>query len=250
MNRKIYKIMLLIAFAVNASVCVMAQDVAISIPQIAFEDPIEEYLGSEGGTVSVAVIYSSNDIPNNPDEYIEHINSAISKDYDDCVQVYQINPTSIVFTVTENTSEDERTITIQGNTSKTLTIIQDGAAIPDSGDDTATEPKFNISGNWIIKRTYTNDTESTWYDDITFYNGLGYPDQIIQVRASSVGKNMVTPIVYDAHMREDATSGASLLKATITPVSVSPSAGITCGYSATSSSVSFQPIAYAATSRL
>ena len=206
MNRTIYKIMLLIAFAVIAPVCIMAQDVAISILQIAFEDPIEESLGSEGGPVTANVTYTPGNIPYNPDEYIEQINNAIAKDYGDCVQVSQINPTSIVFTITENTSEDERTITIQGNTSKALTIIQDGAAIPDSGDDTATEPKFNIAGNWIIKRTYTNDTESTWYDDITFYNGLGYPEQIIQVGSSSTGKNMVTPIVYDVHMREDATA--------------------------------------------
>ena len=82
----------------------------------------------------------------------------------------------------------------------------------------AEEEKLGIQGNWILKRTYTN-TSGTYYDDITFYNGLGYPDQIINIGASAAGNNVVTPVVYDAHMRDDAmvyqpfaTNSASLVK--------------------------------------
>ena len=208
MNRKIYIIILLISMAIHLPVCTMAQE--ITIPQIAFEDPMEEYVGSEGGTVTANVTYTPSNIPYNPEQYIEQINNALTPEYGTCIQVQQINPTTIVFSVMENTTSDERTITIQGNTSKTLTIIQDGSPSPDPepdpGGNTPADIKFNISGNWIIKRTYTDTTATAWYDDITFYNGLGYPDQIIQIGASSTGKNMVTPIVYDAHMREDATT--------------------------------------------
>lgn len=53
-------------------------------------------------------------------------------------------------------------------------------------------------------RTYTNNT-GTRYEDITFYNGLGYPEQVINISASATNKrNIITPIVYDAHMRGDA----------------------------------------------
>ena len=66
------------------------------------------------------------------------------------------------------------------------------------------DPKFNISGNWILNKTYVK-TDGTYYQDITFYNGLGYPEQIINVAASANnGKNIITPVKYDNMMRSDA----------------------------------------------
>jgi hypothetical protein len=52
--------------------------------------------------------------------------------------------------------------------------------------------------NWIKTRTTITD--------ITYYNGLGLPSQTTNVRASVNGYNIVTPIVYDALLRSDATA--------------------------------------------
>ena len=66
------------------------------------------------------------------------------------------------------------------------------------------EEKLSIAGNWILSRTYTEADDATRINDITFYNGLGYPEQVVRVGASPVsGRNVVTPVVYDAQLRAD-----------------------------------------------
>lgn len=66
------------------------------------------------------------------------------------------------------------------------------------------DPKLNIAGNWILSKKYVTNTGIN-IQDITFYNGLGYPEQVIQIGASAVnGKNIVTPVVYDSLLRSDA----------------------------------------------
>ena len=59
--------------------------------------------------------------------------------------------------------------------------------------------------NWIKTRTAISETGTT-ITDITYYNGLGLPSQTTNVRASVNGYNIVTPIVYDALLRSDATA--------------------------------------------
>ena len=59
--------------------------------------------------------------------------------------------------------------------------------------------------NWIKTRTAISETGTT-ITDITSYNGLGLPSQTTNVRASVNGYNIVTPIVYDALLRSDATA--------------------------------------------
>ena len=59
--------------------------------------------------------------------------------------------------------------------------------------------------NWIKTRTAISETGTT-ITDITYYNGLGLPSQTMNVRASVNGYNIVTPIVYDALLRSDATA--------------------------------------------
>ena len=59
--------------------------------------------------------------------------------------------------------------------------------------------------NWIKTRTAISET-GTAITDITYYNGLGLPSQTANVRASVNGYNIVTPIVYDALLRSDATA--------------------------------------------
>ena len=58
--------------------------------------------------------------------------------------------------------------------------------------------------NWILKETFTAENGASSTLDITYYDGLGYPSQIISVGASPTGKNIITPIWYDPMRREDA----------------------------------------------
>ena len=67
------------------------------------------------------------------------------------------------------------------------------------------EERLAIDGIWTLHRTYTKGDGESCLQDITFHNGLGYPEQIVQVGASpDRGRNMVTPVVYDRMMRPDA----------------------------------------------
>ncbi|MDY6463047.1 MAG: DUF6443 domain-containing protein [Bacteroidales bacterium] len=66
------------------------------------------------------------------------------------------------------------------------------------------DERLSIAGNWILSRTYTEADDATRINDITFYNGLGYPEQVVRVGASPVsGRNVVTPVEYDAQLRAD-----------------------------------------------
>ncbi len=58
--------------------------------------------------------------------------------------------------------------------------------------------------NLILKKTSLNATGTESIIDITYYDGLGYPEQVISVAGSPDGGNIVTPIWYDAARRDDA----------------------------------------------
>ncbi|MDR2293306.1 MAG: DUF6443 domain-containing protein, partial [Prevotellaceae bacterium] len=60
------------------------------------------------------------------------------------------------------------------------------------------------NGNWIIKTTYTAPNAASYYRDITYYNGLGYPEQVIQIKGSPNMKNIVKPVYYDNMRRDNA----------------------------------------------
>ena len=64
------------------------------------------------------------------------------------------------------------------------------------------DEKLGIPGNWRLTRNYIN-TSGNYTEDIIFYDGLGYPDQIIRVGASPGSRNLVTPLWYDNMMRND-----------------------------------------------
>ncbi|MBP9992619.1 MAG: hypothetical protein KBS73_04180 [Bacteroidales bacterium] len=63
-------------------------------------------------------------------------------------------------------------------------------------------------GNWIQKKTYTSADGSTSFDDLTYYDGHGYPVQTVAGKAGGTASapNIVTPIVYDNMRRDDATA--------------------------------------------
>ncbi|HPT05999.1 MAG TPA: DUF6443 domain-containing protein [Candidatus Egerieousia sp.] len=77
-------------------------------------------------------------------------------------------------------------------------LVMDGGAVVVSGD------RLLANDNWILKDTYTNKTGTTYVSDITYYDGLGYPEQVIQVMGSPIGRNIATPLWYDRVRREDA----------------------------------------------
>lgn len=58
--------------------------------------------------------------------------------------------------------------------------------------------------NLILKKTSLNATGTESIIDITYYDGLGYPEQVISVAGSPDGGNIVMPIWYDAARRDDA----------------------------------------------
>lgn len=74
----------------------------------------------------------------------------------------------------------------------TLTVTDDGKAV--------------MGENWIMKQTYTASQGASSVMDITYYDDLGYPAQIINVSASPEGNNIITPVWYDPMRRDDAKS--------------------------------------------
>ena len=74
-----------------------------------------------------------------------------------------------------------------------------------AGNPTAI-PGLSLQNSSILKTTYTSPGSSSSFDDVTYYNGLGYPDQLIAVGASPQGKSIITPVVYDNMWRDDVTA--------------------------------------------
>ena len=80
------------------------------------------------------------------------------------------------------------------------------------GENKAMKGTLTVTGNmkavwgdnWILKQTFTAEGGESSNLDITYYDGLGYPTQVINVGASPQGKNIITPIWYDSMRRDDA----------------------------------------------
>ena len=58
--------------------------------------------------------------------------------------------------------------------------------------------------NYTAVRVYSKANGSDFYTDVTYYNGLGYPEQEIMIEGASDNMNLVQPIVYDEMMRAEA----------------------------------------------
>ena len=195
---KLLKQCILFLIAMLLSFFCKADVLDVQIQEISFNQSQTVNIGSGSTNVTANVSYYPSDIPQYAQTYINQINSRI----DDQLQVYAINQNTIVFIITDNEDTEPRTFVVSGRSANTLTIVQAGA--PEPQPEPEADEKLDIQGNWILNRTYTSQDESQYYDDITFYNGLGYPDQIINIGASAAGTNVVTPLVYDAHMRDNA----------------------------------------------
>ena len=88
----------------------------------------------------------------------------------------------------------------------------------DSDGNPVSKYEYNLAGNptaisglssdksCILKTTFTSANSSSYYKDVIYYDGLGYPVQENAIGASPAGNSMITPIVYDNMRRDDATS--------------------------------------------
>ena len=140
-------------------------------------------------------------------------------DVSNCQGLYQFDMTEgydmCIVTVTPlqaNTSASDRHVAVvltrSNGATATLHLIHQGVPPPepepepdpwlDEADDLAS------TWNWIQKTTVTAADGSSSYRDIEWYDGLGYKDQLTLVGASTGGKSIVTPIVYDRMRRDDA----------------------------------------------
>ena len=78
---------------------------------------------------------------------------------------------------------------------------------PAEGSSVLTADGNPVGGsNYTAVRTYSTGEGDAFYTDITYYNGLGLPEQEVRTGAASTGRNLVRPIVYDCMMRPDARS--------------------------------------------
>lgn len=174
MKQLIYKIAMLLV-AMLLSLLGLANDQnEINISQINFNHSSTTNIPCNSSTVTSNVTYNPASIPNQADVYVELINDHILNKYDDQLLINSISAGAIEFIIAANTSTSSRTFIVTGNSSTTLTIVQAGATPSGDGSgQTDDDTKFDIQGNWILQRTYTSADSSAWYDDITFYNGLG-----------------------------------------------------------------------------
>ena len=59
-------------------------------------------------------------------------------------------------------------------------------------------------GNWIKTDTYTTTGGQNYFRDVAYYDGLGLPEQTVQVAASPNGKSIITPVYKDSLLRTEA----------------------------------------------
>ena len=122
-----------------------------------------------------------------------------------------------VWPLSVNTSPDDREAEIAffGNNGMGLvSVVQHGVSDPDPGPEPDPEPDpwadiaadLPAGRSWIQRATVTAADGSSFFRDVSFYDGLGYREQDALVGASPVaGKTLYTPVVYDRMRRDDAT---------------------------------------------
>ncbi len=79
-------------------------------------------------------------------------------------------------------------------------------SVADSDGDTLARYDYHIATgvndkNWTRVRSYISPNQ--FADDITFYNGLGYPEQSNSVGAAGGSCDIITPYTYDALLRPE-----------------------------------------------
>ena len=73
-------------------------------------------------------------------------------------------------------------------------------------NDPGSSPASGLgSDSYVAVDSYITTAGTTSFKDVTYYNGLGYPEQEVMTDWSATGKKLVRPIVYDDMRRPGAT---------------------------------------------
>ena len=180
-----------------------ADTIRVNIPRVTVTMARSYNFSSAANSVYVPVEFNSTMSADKVADYIEESNAFLFDHYgEDVVEISGVSDDfgTIYLDIKPNTGiKRVLLITSTGSGSKVITVVQAGdTPKPEPEPEPEPDEKFNIPGNWKMVRHYTDETGENYVTDITFYDGLGYPSQIVNVGASPAGnRNIVTPIVYD-----------------------------------------------------
>ncbi len=201
-----------------------ADTIRVNIPRVTVTMARSYNFSSAANSVYVPVEFNSAMSADKVADYIEESNAFLFDHYgDDVVEISGVSDDfgTIYLDIKPNTGiKRVLLITSTSSGSKVITVVQAGDT-PEPEPEPEPEPdeKFNIPGNWKMVRHYTDETGNNYVTDITFYDGLGYPSQIVNVGASPTGnRNIVTPIVYDRMRRSDSVLFLPYASATVNTI--------------------------------
>ena len=209
-------LMPLLSFAVD--------NIRVNIPRVTVTMARSYNFTSAANEIYVPVEFNSAMSADKVADYIEESNAYLFDHYgDDVVEISGVSDDfgTIYLDIKPSTGiKRVLLITSTGSDSKVITVVQAGDT-PEPEPEPEPEPdeKFNIPGNWKMVRHYTDETGNNYVTDITFYDGLGYPSQIVNVGASPTGnRNIVTPIIYDRMRRSDSVLFLPYASATVNTI--------------------------------
>ena len=201
-----------------------ADTIRVNIPRVTVTMARSYNFTSAANDIYVPVEFDSAMSADKVEDYITESNEFFGDHYgDDVVEMSGVSDdfSTIYLDIKPNTGiKRVLLITSTGSDSKVITVVQAGDT-PEPEPEPEPEPdeKFNIPGNWKMVRHYTDETGNNYVTDITFYDGLGYPSQIVNVGASPAGnRNIVTPIVYDRMRRSDSVLFLPYASATVNTI--------------------------------
>ena len=201
-----------------------ADTIRVNIPRVTVTMARSYNFTSAANDIYVPVEFNSTMSADKVADYIAESNEFFGDHYgDDVVEISGVSDDfgTIYLDIKPNTGiKRVLFITSVSSDSKVITVVQAGDT-PEPEPEPEPEPdeKFNIPGNWKMVRHYTDETGNNYVTDITFYDGLGYPSQIVNVGASPAGnRNIVTPIVYDRMRRSDSVLFLPYASATVNTI--------------------------------
>lgn len=161
---------------------------------------------SSGGDLQIYCSYQDPDMWLNPEPWVDEANEHLADHGFDCyMEVVTFSQAYMQLRMKPNASAFSLEFLLAGGRGGQVTVVQAGYIPPVPPPPVDTTERLDLAGNWKIVRTYTNAQGTEWYEDLTFYDGLGYAEQVINIGAGArSGRNVVTPITYDALRRADA----------------------------------------------
>ena len=162
-----------------------ADTIRVNIPRVTVTMARSYNFSSAANSVYVPVEFNSAMSADKVADYIEESNAFLFDHYgEDVVEISGVSDDfgTIYLDIKPNTGiKRVLLITSVSSDSKVITVVQAGDT-PEPEPEPEPEPdeKFNIPGNWKMVRHYTDETGNNYITDITFYDGLGYPSQIVK----------------------------------------------------------------------